>query len=451
MAMDRLILGFVFFGAGGFLIAWQSGVLPACYRALTGFWDWFSRKLAWPSRKLGITSLRAWWARYLLLFFFVGVLMIPAILSLYTPEVVESWLPPWLQGRWIDILLHPVAPAIGTTGVYVLILSINRAWALNEQLREEIAAGVKRLKRGTDSLPDLVDEGIVAALLLIPLIPIWLASLDQAACHIYGANHCIYSGLRNPDSWVLYGIEMIARGSTLFDFSEVYGWGDWSRIDESSFAALHLKMFVRATVDIVLIFAFVEFFRVTKETQLAVASLGTESGRAARVGARMVRHLEDQIASRLGAANQMDVAEQASSESEDDNELGDTYLRNAAVALGQIGDMRAYAILAQLAVQSPDGWLTSNGINKWFVRLAAVKALGELAWSQKRNSHIGGCLSIFRKQHARRSLQKVLGFLDRRLTSGEEDSGRVLRELERIKGRFPGFEWTEDHRALASG
>lgn len=236
--------------------------------------------------------------RYLLLFFAFSLLLFPAIANL---EPVAPYLRAFVSAGWpsIDWLFDPRVPTISLTAAILLIVAINRAWAHNENCRARIFAQTEDIK--ADDISDLRDEGIITAILLLPIFPFWLMYANDAACDVYGQAGCPFTVSSSADglpysfaylgAWGQLALDAYARALLFFDFSEVYGVKMFEDISPASMLGSHLIMAVRITIDLFLISGVMQLLKIRQVGTSAVLALKNSSDPARLVGSRIIGRL----------------------------------------------------------------------------------------------------------------------------------------------------------------
>lgn len=309
-----------------------------------------------------------------------GVLFLPAMVS--TPGLGGDVVLDALIDFWADAALvtpylsSPLLASFSLAIAVILILSVNRAWASNEDIRERLAQNlIGGVGVSADDLPDLRDEAIVAGLLLLLLTPFWLMNLNMAACEVGGAGACLYTvevttGTASEVApWLVFTGDALFRALIFFDFPEVYDWRSFGSVTVANDAGSHLVMILRILIDILIITSILQVARVNRSVRDAIATLERESDRAVRVGSRIVGPL---------------IAELRRA-SEEDPRQSKIKHENAARALERIRDPRAihgllallphpYARVRELAAQAI-GVLASLPVTSQTRRLNALQAL----------------------------------------------------------------------------
>lgn len=226
-------------------------------------------------------------------------------------------------------LSSPVTAVVSLSGALVLVVSFNRAWSENEDQRLKIIGQIPgtRVKRA-DELPDLRDEGLASALLLIPLFPLWLSAVNASMCGLYGVNACPFTATPTTPfvPWLVLAVENLFRGALFFDFPEVYDWSRQSSINARNGFGEHLIMIMRILIDFVLISGFLQLIKINRAGHNAVDALVNSATPAGLAGRRVIGRM-------------LKVLREA-----DDPAV----LKNAALALGQIGDPRSVSALVGL-------------------------------------------------------------------------------------------------------
>lgn len=226
-------------------------------------------------------------------------------------------------------LSNPMTAAISLSGALVLIVSFNRAWSENEDQRLKIIGQIPgtRVQRA-DQLPDLRDEGLLSALLLIPLFPLWLSAVNASMCGLDGANACPFTATPTTPfvPWLVLAVENLFRGALFFDFPEVYDWSRQSSINARNGVGEHLIMIMRILIDFVLISGFLQLIKINRAGHNVVDALVNSATPAGLAGRRVIGRM-------------LKVLREA-----DDPAV----LKNAALALGEIGDPRSVSALVDL-------------------------------------------------------------------------------------------------------
>ncbi len=325
-----------------------------------------------------------------------GVLFFPVVLA--TPELGGGFLQGLLTHYVSGVaglqayLSSPAVAAISLTFAVLLIVAINRAWALNEQGRDRLAQNlVAGDDVGADRLPDLRDEAVVAGLLLLVLIPFWLMSLNQVACDLWGVSACLYDVQPGSPSgssiapWFVFTGEAFFRALVFFDFPEVYDWQSLGAVTVANDAGYHLVMVVRVLIDVLIITSILQVVRINRSIGDAIATLDREADRAVRTGKRIVNPL---------------IAELRRA-SEEDPQKAKAKHANAAQALQRIEDPRAIHGLMAL--------LTHHYAR---VRELAAQAIGVLAvvpaTSETRRTNALQKLKVHREQEDKVTVQQAL-------------------------------------------
>ncbi|WP_461496009.1 HEAT repeat domain-containing protein [Pyruvatibacter sp.] len=228
-----------------------------------------------------------------------------------------------------DGLSEPIVAAISLSFALLIIVSINRAWSENEDQRLKLIGQIPGARvKSADELPDLRDEGLVSALLLIPLFPLWLSAINAAICGFEGASSCPFTASSTAPfaPWLVLSAENLFRGALFFDFPEVYDWSRQSGIDARNGVGEHLIMIMRILIDFVLISGFLQLIKINRAGRNAVDALINSPTPAGLAGRRVIGRM-------LKALREADDP---------------AVLKNAALALGQIGDPRSVSALVDL-------------------------------------------------------------------------------------------------------
>jgi hypothetical protein len=295
--------------------------------------------------------------RRLLLTFALLCLTAPAALAV--PEIASAAFSvaqiPGLQVNvlpvnWITFSCIAVA--------YLLVLSTNRAWSLNEQDRTRRVFGLNTSDDNKE-LPDLLFDALLAAILLIPIIPIGLYVAAKASCD---ADTCLFRGpLDQMGPWVTYSFDTIVRALVFFDFPEIYDWKNPTRIEAANTWGAHTKMFVRSSIDILIIASAFEVLRIYRMHRDALATLEQTHQTASRVGSRLIPSLISVIKS-FGVEDEQTSSKLTATTKK--------RLENAITAIAEIGDPIALPDLKAVIESRPKGHEAAAN--------RAVKAIGRL-------------------------------------------------------------------------
>lgn len=329
----------------------------------------------------GITGPTSACVRYLALCFWAFVLVTPAVLQLPGNQPLIEQLKSYLNDEFTTIILHPFTAAVSTSLAFLLILSVNRAWALNEIYREKLAHRV--LPGDPDATQDLRREGAITALLLLPLLPLWLSSVNSAFCEADGVIECAFSEGHTYGAWFSYAFASVFRAILLLDISEVYNWEPNSSVFvQNQENAQHLRMVIRASLDLIIVFTVFERLRINKFRNFAVASLDTTPDNAIAVGKR--------ILPKLKAIIEADTSDQEN-----------LFYKNAAIAVGAIGQPSSFPLLKDLAEKE------SNQ-----VRNRAIQGID--AMLKKIRQRIGSAKSKSVKARLNKTEEEIIEFLEER-------------------------------------
>lgn len=295
--------------------------------------------------------------RRLLLTFALLCLTAPAALAV--PEIAHAvFSVTKAAGFHIQVLPVNWLTFSGIAIAYLLVLSTNRAWSLNEQDRTRRVFGLNTADSNKD-LPDLLFDAILAAILLIPIIPIGLYVAAKASCD---ADTCLFKGpLDQMAPWVTYSFDTIVRALVFFDFPEIYDWKNPTRIEAANAWGAHTKMFVRSSIDILIVASVFEVLRIYRMHRDALATLEQTHQTASRVGSRLISSL-------ISVIKTFGVEDEQTS-----TKLTPTTkkrLENAITAIAEIGNPIALPDLKAVIESRPKGH--EGAANR------AVKAIGKL-------------------------------------------------------------------------
>lgn len=302
-------------------------------------WDWVTEVGAHPARWVGLDLKREGFAR--------AMPYLPFALLIALPLFAIEWLDFAEQARLRVLsamplpimlaVLDPVVSLVYLTAAFVLILSLNREWSVNEKARETHAA---LLEVGeNDKLADLRNIGITTGILLVLVLPLWLRALNAVACTT--SNGCLYTGVDTLSAWLKYSITAILPNS--------YYTSSGGIVELSAWAA-YPKYILWPSLNAVLVFGLFEVARIAKVTELAVDSLARSPDRAVAVGRRILKRLMKIVA--------YDV----------DEALGFDFYKNAAIAMGRMKSPDVIPTLKKLATRH----------HKVYVRNRAIQALQSL-------------------------------------------------------------------------
>jgi hypothetical protein len=301
-------------------------------------WDWITEFGAYPARWTGLHLQRQGVAR--------AVPYLPFALLIVVPLMTLQWPGPAEHVRLgiLDAMPRPIAKAVldpiislvYLTAAFVLTLSLNREWSVNEKVRETNAA---LLEVGeNDKLADLRNLGITTGLLLVLILPLWMRALNAVACTT--SNGCLYGGADTLGAWLKYCLTAILPN----------GYFASNSVVELSALAAYPKYVLWPSLNAVLIFGLFELARIARVTELAVDSLARSPDRAVAVGRRILKLLAKIV--RYDA----------------DETLGFEFYKNAAIAMGRMKSPSVIPTLKDLA--------TYHG--KVYVRNRAIQALQSL-------------------------------------------------------------------------
>lgn len=211
-------------------------------------------------------------------------------------------------GDWLGSLLSRPAFSLSAAVVALsLIVAANLVWRRNEKHRDWIArrqepqlkkAGFPEGFYAREAAPDLRQFpyytllAIVAALAIVPLTPLLLASANAVSCS--SAVGCMFdepTGRFVP--WVSFAFDTIFRAAIFFDFPEVYAWQPPSEVTQIQPIASSLKMAIRIALDVLLIATVVSIYQRNRTVREAMVRLDEDGGDVdvARLGTRALKPL----------------------------------------------------------------------------------------------------------------------------------------------------------------
>jgi HEAT repeat protein len=222
-----------------------------------------------------------------------------------------------LVGQGIYLVIYLIA-VLSPTAIslpvllfgYVGVLAVGRAWVANEKLRTLIA---KKLADGDpDRLPDLRLAALGSALQLVILFPLLFRELYRA----WGAPPLFnVPADANFFSWMAFTFEPNISDAVT---------GDGITFDPKQGVGRHLVTLKRLTVDLILVQGILRLFAITATSRESVQALAKDPEMARRLGRRAVEPLIDRLADEDAVVRE-----------------------NAALVLGQVGDVRAVEPLAK--------------------------------------------------------------------------------------------------------
>jgi hypothetical protein len=367
-----------------------SDLLPKSLWAYVGYaWDAITDVTAIPARVAGLDERREGWERALPYFLF-AVLLAPLLLNVEWPRPVESFrLTAFGDGGVLHGVLLPIVQLVFASSLFILILSLNRLWSINEQARELFAA---RLQIGeADKLPDLQRLGVATGFLLILVLPLSLRALNATACTY---DTCLFSGPTTLGAWLWYCLVAILPTS-------YYTPNLTSPIAEIGFWASLPKYIIWPVLNAVLVFGVFEVVRISKVKELAVDSLENSPTRAVAVGTRILNTLLRIVAH------------------DDDEDLAFNFYKHAIEAMAAIGSPQVIPTLKNLAEAHRNA----------FVRNRAVKALAALRDQLKEspglveeiNEFLHARLAMEQKQLVLTSIKVALGISEKQHAVAADD------------------------------
>lgn len=234
-------------------------------------------------------------------------------------------------------LLRPDVGAFACWFVVLMLISINRLWSLNEQLRAEIADGF--VLKNADTLPDLRLLAFVSALLVMIFLPLALFRTATFWCP-NGETNCLFrvegSGLQ---PWVQFSFDLVLRVIGFFGLMEVYGPPSPTAVQPTGMG-LHLVMIARLVIAFVFLSTPFELYRISSSVGRAVRALSQQADTASRIGVRAIGALIYELRQTTGLEGDI---------RSDDGTDANLRARNAAIALGRIASTRAIHALQQVA------------------------------------------------------------------------------------------------------
>jgi hypothetical protein len=285
-----------------------------------------------------------------------GLLFLPAsILSLSDKN--------WLQrifGKLSDPSLHSWISTVTLLVAFFLIVSINRAWSLNERLRGEISREIS--EENIQVLPDLRWYAALSAGLLIPLFPLLLA-FSNNLLHAFSA-----SGASVAD-WIWFSFESIFRATMFAIFPNANDGGGWAEIKPLNLIGTHIQTFVRFSYDLLLVSAVAEFFRIETVCNEAVIALRSDSRPAAKVGSRIIAKVVFEIGKQSEADETDDFVQP--------KKIRNTIVLNGVKALRAIGSPKVLRTLCLLINESANSWIIAQAavtIRELLVQLNSVSS-----------------------------------------------------------------------------
>ncbi len=340
---------------------------------LSDAWETIGDYAGWPARKIGFdVRVGGWrqWLRYVAL----SLPLLPSLLAGSLPAQItlfDAWGIGNEAGQLLSFIQDPILSVTLLTFQLLVTFSLNREWSRNERLRERYAALLE--PKRADDLPDLRWVALFSSLTLILLLPLWLRSINVAACS-YGGE-CWYSGGSSLLDWINYCLAAAV--------ANVVPIVAYDKVRELVLAATLPKYLVLASLNSVLLFSIFEIARIRKVTEIAVDSLMESEKRAVAVGSRILS-----VLTRIITIDEND-------------DLNSSFYRNAAVAMGQIGSLKSVHVLMRLA----------STASQWFVRLRAIEALVMLR-DQSDSASIKSEIDTFLRQReteerADRVLQRI--------------------------------------------
>ena len=304
-----------------------SDLLPSGFAdAVTRTWDSVGEALSWPSQALRLTSTRHSFLRLSLDILVFGALFLPAVLSLHWPGHFEAYRQSFMAAAPASVaayLTDPIVSAVSLIIAYILVFSINRAWSANEREREAIAFSAS--DKRADDLADLRADGLVSALLYIPLLPLLFLSANAFSC--MRSSECLFLGENSLQAWVTYLVGSIFAG--LLPSHSI--WQPVLPLSAHGPLAPFL-LWLAFVLPCVLVLAFFEVHRAGRVISLALNALAQTEDRAVAVGSRILLRLRRII------------------EHDDERaELPPDLFEHAAIALGRIASQNTLLNLFEIA------------------------------------------------------------------------------------------------------
>jgi len=296
---------------------------------------------------LGFNQKREGWRGHLpVVLFFAFLLSVPLFAIEWVPgaEVIRRAGAQQLPTGLRQFVFAPITSLLFLSTALVVILSINREWSINEKERERLVVITDPNSKApppTNELADLRWLGVVSAMLLILVLPLWLNALNRVSCD--ETNACLYDAPTSVFAWLWYCAEQCLPSFVVLpDFMR-------SPVVESSALAAWPKHIVSPLIFGLVVFAALEIRRLNAVSELAVDSLHTGSARAIAMGQRILPTLQRVF------------------EFDGERGLPSRFYRHAATAMGALRSVAVLPLLQELAEHANS-----------HVRARAIDALGNL-------------------------------------------------------------------------